>query len=62
MRAERRDGYVCLAELAKRHALVAERIEQLDMRLAGGRADEVQDLRGELMQLEREMRLIAGAS
>jgi len=60
--AERRDGYVCLAELTKRRAMIAERIEQLEARVEGARVGEAQELRGELLALEREMRLIAGAS
>jgi hypothetical protein len=60
--AERRDGYVCLAELTKRRATIAERIEQLEARVEGARVGEAQELRGELLALEREMRLIAGAS
>jgi hypothetical protein len=60
--AERWDGYVCLAELTKRRAMIAERIEQLEARVEGARVGEAQELRGELLALEREMRLIAGAS
>jgi hypothetical protein len=60
--AERREGYVCLSELAKRRDMLAEQIEQLESRLEGGRAGAAQELRGELQQVEREMRLIAGSN
>lgn len=60
--AERREGYVSLSDLTKRRDRLAEQIEQLETRLEGGHAGAAQELRGELQQVEREMRLIAGSN
>lgn len=58
-----RDGLTRLEDLAQRRAALADQLQQAEWRRRAGLDErEPRDLRGELQQVETELRLIAGAS
>jgi hypothetical protein len=60
--AGRREAYPGLDDLAARRAALVEHLQQLEARSEGIASGEVQRLRSELHQIDREMRIVAGAS
>jgi hypothetical protein len=60
--AGRQEPYPGIDDLAARRAALAELLRQLEARSDGASTSEERRLRGELTQLDREMRIVAGAA